>query len=379
MKSINFSVLAMLALSVLVVGCAQEEEQAAAEAVRPVKTLVIEAPDLGGVRQFPGRVDASRKVDLAFRVPGKVTELPVKEGDEVEQGQVLAQLDARDFELVVQDRQGEFDRAKKNFERASRLLKQNAIATMDYDRIESEFKTAEAALERAQRDVEYTTLKAPFEGNISRRLIENFQQVQAKQPVLELRDLSVLEVKFGVPEGIMLQIREVEQTGEDRSQIPIYATFEAAPGKRYDLTEKEVATSADPETQTFQATFVMPAPSDATVLPGMTASVTADLTQYLGSTDIYLLPVGAVTADNELEGTVWVVDEEAMTVASRTVKVGKMMGARIQVLEGVEPGDRVVVAGAPYLSEGMKVRLMPEIEQAEPRPDDLKLQNAASS
>ncbi len=371
--------ISLAVLTFLLIGCSEQEEQAQGEVVRPVKTLLIEQPDLGGKRQFPAVVDASQRVDLSFRVAGKLVDLPVKEGDEVEQGQLVGQLDQTDFELVVQDRQASYDNATKNFERAKRLLKESAIATMDYDRIESELKSAKAALDLANQDLGYTTLTAPFGGSIARRLVENFEEVEAKQPVLELRDLSIIEVRFGIPESIMLRVQQASTTGEQSADPEVVASFDTAPGKSYPLTLKEIATRADPQTQTFTATYVMPAPEDLLVLPGMTASVTADLSQYFGSSEVFLIPVSAVTADNELEGTIWVVDESTMTVAPRKVKVGKMTGSRIEVLEGVKSGDRLVVAGTPYLAEGMKVRLLPEVEQAEPRPDDVKLQNAASS
>ena len=371
--------LMMVLISPLFVACSEQEMQPQTEVVRPVKTVLIEAPDLGGKRQFPGVIDASRRADLSFRVAGKLVELPVKEGDQVDQGQLVAQLDRTDFELVVKDRQANYDNAVKNFERAERLLKESAIATMDYDRIESELKSADAALDLAKQDLSYTTLTAPFKGNVSRRLLENFEEVEAKQPVLELRDLSTMEVRFGIPESIMLRIQQASATEAEGDDPEVVASFDTAPGKSYPLTLKEIATRADPQTQTFTATYVMPAPDDLSVLPGMTATVTADLTQYLGASEIFLVPVSALTSDNELEGTVWLVDESTMTVAPHKVKVGKMTGTRIEVLEGVKSGDRLVVAGTPYLAEGMKVRLLPEVEQAEPRPDDVKPNNTASS
>jgi multidrug efflux pump subunit AcrA (membrane-fusion protein) len=89
----------------LLAGCAEEVPEEQVEVARPVKTLVVAAPETGGERKFPARIEAVRKAELSFRVPGKVQELDVKEGDEVSEGQVLAKLDTTDFEIVLADRQ----------------------------------------------------------------------------------------------------------------------------------------------------------------------------------------------------------------------------------------------------------------------------------
>ena len=205
-------------------------------------------------------------------------------------------------------------------------------------------------------------MKAPFAGDIAKRLIQRFEEVEAKQPVIALRDTSVLEVKFDVPQTIMLRLLD---DGDDVAEPVVYVSFESAKGKRYKLRFKEIATKADTKTQTFEVTYVMPAPADLVVLPGMATSVSVDLSQYLGRREIYYLPVSAVVGDITLSPEIWVVDETSMTVAPKPVRVGKMRAHQIEGLDGAKPGDRVVVAGTPFLVEGMKVRLMPDFEQAE--------------
>ena len=115
----------------------------------------------------------------------------------------------------------------------------------------------------------------------------------------------------------------------------------------------------------------MPAPTDFMVLPGMTVTVTADLSKVEMAKSQYFLPAAAVTADAGLKPVVWVVDEETMTVHRVPVEVGRLSGSSIQVEGGLTPGSRIVVAGVGQLAEGMKVRLMPEREQAEPRPSEV--------
>ncbi len=355
----------------LLLACSEPPPPVVEEVSRPVKTLLIEAPASSGVRNFPARIDAHHKAELAFRVPGKVQELLVKEGDRVKEGQEVAKLDPTDFQIVVNDRQASFDNAKKNFGRAKDLIKKGNISKMDYDRLEAESKNSRAALDTASQDLEYTSLKAPFAGTIAKRHIQRFEEVQAKQEVLSLQDVTMLEVKFDVPESIIRGIRADETGKGGRDRVKLFATFKDLPGREFPLTFKEIATKADSKTQTFEATYTMEQLAEATVLPGMTATVTVDLSALGTEVAVFTVPVSAVVGDYKLDPRVWTVDQQSMTVKPQSVKVGRMLGDDIEVLEGIEPGSRIVIAGTPFLVEGMKVTLMPELEQAEPRTDEL--------
>ena len=353
-------------------GCAEEAPVEEPAVVRPVKTVLIDAPESGGIRNFPARIDANRKAELSFRVPGKVQELLVKEGDEVVEDQDVARLDPTDYEIVVNDREATYSNSKKNFDRAKDLIEKGHISQMDYDRLEAEFKNADAALKTARQDLRYTKLQAPFSGVIAKRHIERFEEVIAKQTVLSLQDTSLLEVKMDVPESMVRSIRSsAEGRAERRAAVKVTASFDGLPGRQFPLTFKEVATKADPQTQTFQITFTMEPVSGATVLPGMTANVTLDLSAIADSEEqVFTVPVSSVVGDYKLDPRVWVVDQASMTVNPRSVKVGRMWGDNIQVSEGLEPGDLLVTAGVPFLVEGMKITLLPDLEQAEPRPGE---------
>jgi RND family efflux transporter MFP subunit len=369
----SHNLLFALAISLGIAGCSEPPPVEQEAVSRPVKTIVIGEADLGGSRSFPARIAAAKRAELAFRVPGTVQDLPIKEGDRLEQGDLVARLDPTDFQIVVNDRQATFDKASKNFERGRELVGSGAISRSDFDRLEAEFKNARAALAAAQQDLAYTELTAPFKGMVARRLVQRFEEVQAKQPVVQMQNIERLEVKFDVPESIIRNLRA--DSGQAHERIGVYAMFEGQPGRQFPLEFKEISTKADETTQTFEATYLMEQWERGTVLPGMTATVTVDLSEFLAEgAVVFSVPVSAVVGDYKLSPQVWVVDEASMTVSSRPVKVGRLVGNGIQVLEGLEPGMRLVTAGTPFLVEGMQVSLLPELEQAQPRPDDLKYQ-----
>jgi RND family efflux transporter MFP subunit len=347
-------------------GCSKQEEAEVIDMARPVKSVVVSEAEAGGERKFPGRVDSTSKAELAFRIPGTVQTIHVRKGDLVEAGQVLIELDPTDYEIVLKDRQATYDRAKADFERAKELVKDGFISRSDYDQKEGEYKNAEAALHAAVQDIAYTKLTAPFGGTIAERYAEKAEEVQAKQNVLAIQDEDQLEIKVDVPENI---VSRVDRAGASE-KVPVYATFDAAPDRRVDLTFKEVSTRADAATQTFQVTFLMAPPEGLTVLPGMTANVVADLGSVKAGEGKQYLPVSAVTADAGLDPFVWVIDEQKMTVSKQPVQVGRMSGWNIEVESGIEPGSRIVTAGVGYLAEGMQVRLMAQQEQAQPRPEE---------
>ena len=360
----------------LLSGCGGEDRELPPPASRPVKLFTVGGGSKEAIRTFPGRVDATQRAELAFRVSGQLQELRIKEGDLVEEGQVLAKLDPTDYEIVVEDRQANYDNAERNFTRGKELIVDGNISRLDYDRMEANYRTASAALTAAKQDLEYTVLTAPFQGRIARRNVENFEEVLARQTVIWLQNITELDIIFDLPESVVRSVRGgVKDEGDVRSSeaagtVRAYAQFEGRSQRRFTLRPKELATKADDQTQTFRTTFTMDAPSDFNVLPGMTANVVIDLSEVVDKDAVKWIPARAVQADSGLKPRVWVLDAETMTVTSRSVEVGRMSGRSIQVLDGLDGGEEIVSVGGPYLAEGMLVTRMKLTEQATPRADD---------
>jgi RND family efflux transporter MFP subunit len=373
MRMSKGSIIGLFLTGLSVTGCGEPPTTEATETVRPIKSFLIESAASGAIRTFPARIGAGRQAELAFRVSGVLNQLPVKEGDQVVAGQLVAALDPTDLQIIYSQRKANYDKANRNFTRAKELIKKDNISNMDYDRLEAEFKSAKASLSAAQQELNYTKLTAPFSGTIAQLYLDNFEEVQAKQSLLILQDISELEVKFDVPERLIrgLTPEDRESTKDD---VSVSVSFTDLPGSSYPLTFREITTQADAKTQTFQVTYTMPKLENANILPGMTAKVTVDLSQIDSDSTIHTVPASAIVGDYKLNPQAWIINSDSMTVESRSVKVGRLLGEKIEVFEGLKPGDRIVTAGTPFLVEGMKVRLMPEKEQAIQRPDDLKYQ-----
>jgi RND family efflux transporter MFP subunit len=137
--------------------------------------------------------------------------------------------------------------------------------------------------------------------------------------------------------------------------VEILAEFSGAPGIQFPAHIKEIAQRADPVTQTFQVRVGLQAPQGINLLPGMTGSVylTYRRSGVLGNR--ILAPISALHREPSGEQVVWVVGT-SQAVTRRPVKVGDALGGEVEILEGLAPGDRIVVAGVTFLREGMQVR-----------------------
>lgn len=360
-------------VTLLLSACNKQDVKPTAPIIRPVKIFTVQMSEAGAVRHFPGRVEASQQADLAFRVSGTLTDIAVKEGDIVDKNQVLAKIDDTDFKISVQDKQASYDKTRRNFERAKELIVSGYISKMDYDRMESEAKKDKAALTNAKQQLDYTQLRAPFSGQIARRFVDNFEEVAAKQVIFALQGVNSLDVVINIPESIVRSLRASEV--EDRKRdIAVYAEFEGQKSHHFPLQTKEIATKADPDTQTFQVRFTMPSPKAFTVLPGMTVNVVIDFSKFTQAKPVFWLPASAVVADPVLGSRVWVLDPDTMTVSAQPVTIGRMRHNEIQVTKGLVGNEEVVAVGATYLAKGMKVSRMVQSEQAVPRQEDRRFQ-----
>lgn len=336
-------------------GCGKKEEPVQKEVVRPVKAITIQAAGTSASRSYPGQVRASRRVDLAFKVAGPLVELPVEEGQEVRRGQLIAKILPRDFKIRLDQAKAKALEADQQYQRYRDLYAKNQVSKADFDKFKSQRDVTVAQEADARNALKDTNLKAPFEGIIAKRYVENFEEVQAKQPIVFLQDIRQVEMLLNVPESEMATIR-----GE--IQAKAYAQFPTAPDKRWDLSMKEFSTQADPKTQTYQVVLVMPQPEEINVLPGMTGTVVIELSgeSEAAAGPQIMIPAIAVVTSEEGNPFVWGIDKEN-TVKRLPVKVGQVTGSEnVVVQEGLSGGEVIAVAGMTKLKEGMQVRIWEE-------------------
>lgn len=344
-----FRCMMLLFVAIAFTGCGDSTEFTAPEPKpRPVKAITLSESGDNTTRTFPATVRAADRIDLSFEVSGKIIKLPVQEGELLDKGALVAQLDQRDFISTVNEARARFTNAKGNFNRAEDLLEKKFISPAEYDKLKSDMEVARAQMEKAEKALESTTLVTPFKGRIAVRHVENFQEILAKETIVSLQGSDFLELVVNVPERIMATVTNV------REDASITAQFDALPNKQFDVTIKEYSTQADPITQTFRFVLQMPRPNEGNILPGMTATVMAKR-KTEGGRIHFVLPTSAIAYNPAGEPSVWLVENNLSKRVA--VTLGELIGQdKISVESGVNPGNVVIVAGTSKLREGMKVR-----------------------
>ena len=354
-----------MAFTVLALSSCDSEDAASEQAVRPIRAARVGDIQEIDRRSFPGRAQATQEVDLSFRVDGPLISLPVKIGDRVNQGSLLARVDPRDFEVRVRNADAQVERAKANLERADseyqRMLglrerNPGAVSELVLERSREGFVSGradvaalEATVDAAQDAVNDTYLEAPYDGTIVANYVDNFQYVQARQPVLRLLDNIRIEFQFSVPETMISMVQYVTN---------IRVRFDAFPDLEIPAEVKEIGTEASQTTRTYPITLIMDQPEEAEILPGMAGRATGEarMPDDREQVDI-VVPVTALFSTTSGEQSyVWVIDQEIETVSRREVQLGRLANTGVEILSGLEPGELIATAGVNFLQEGQQVR-----------------------
>lgn len=339
--------------------CEEEAPPEKQEVTRPAKLFTVEAPGASVLRSFPGEVKASDRAELAFRVSGELNQLLATRGMKVKQGDLLASLDPSDYQAALNQARAEYGLAKSQFERIEGLVEKQLISKADYDTRQAELRVAQSALDRAQNNLSYTKVLAPFDGVVAQQLAENFERVTAGQVILVMQTGKMLDVIVDIPESI---VARVERRPDDEAPSGLHVRFDSVGAQLHEAVYKEHEAQADPATLTYKVTFSLPAPEGVNILPGMTATVVADVSGlFEGQSDGFLVPIESVFAaedasvDSETR-YVWKVDPESMRTQRAEVTVGSLSGDSIAVLSGLNGGDMIIAAGANAVYDDMPVR-----------------------
>jgi multidrug efflux system membrane fusion protein len=352
----------------LLSACGQSEEPAkTVETIRPIKLMKAGGSLAGKTKKLPGTVRAADRVDLAFQVPGTLAEFPVKEGQIVKKGTLVARIDPRDYETNLRNAEGTSAKAQAalayaiaEYKRYVKVKETDPGAVSDSmvslkraaEKVaRADLQSAKATVAAANDQLEYTRLKAPFDGVIAQKYVDNYQEVQAKQAVLSLQNVTDVEVIIDVPELMIAPIRKT---------LPhFYAEFTADPNRRFELRVKEFATQADSVTQTYRVVLVMPAPGGIRILPGMTVNVAIEFTEEVEASGEILIPASAVFADDAGRPQVWVIDPNTMKAQRRAVTTGELSGGdSIRIVSGLNADETIAISGVSMLSEGQTVRAL---------------------
>lgn len=360
----KLSLLSLLSITLLLIACSEEnlpEKQTA----RPIRAMTVGDVIVLQQRSFPGRARANQEVNLAFRVTGPLISRPVNIGDVVNQGDVVARIDPRDFEVRLRNANANLQRAKANLQRALSDHERNlTIQRRDPDLIseaildqseealnlaQADIAALEASMDAAKDELSYTYLRAPFDGTIVATYVQNFEFVQARQRIARLLDATRIEFVINIPETMISLVSYIDD---------IQVVFDVFPGVKIPAEIKEIGTEASEATRTFPVTLIMDQPEDNRILPGMAGRASGKVRQPSDTERLdIVIPVTAVFSPKAGNGSyVWVIDDSTNTVSRRAIRVENVTNTGLVVEEGLAYGEMIAIAGVHFLDEGQQVQ-----------------------
>ena len=336
-----------VALLLFLVGCGggRYAETANTPVVKVVTATAVEYQR----DDFPALTTADDAVNLAFKISGRVVDIPVAKGVAVRRGEVVARLDSRDVEVQVEASKSAFREAQSRLDRARRLLAHSAISEQEVESLENALTQAQSAYDNALDMLSETRILAPFDGVVERTYVDAFERVSSGQAILRIVNPVSTTVGFTAPESL------VNLLGLPTTRYSV--EFDAWPEVAFSAVIKSFArTSSDALGFPVSLRLVDVDNSRYAISPGMTCIATVITPER--DQEAVRLPLTAIYAPVGDKNYVWVVGADDR-VSRREVVLGSPVGSdSVVVLRGVAAGERVVVAGVYHLREGERVRII---------------------
>ncbi|MBM7035942.1 efflux RND transporter periplasmic adaptor subunit [Vibrio ulleungensis] len=331
--------------TMLLLGCEVESKESLSPTIKPVKMSQYQKKIGTNQHRFLGEVVAANRTVMSFRVAGEVTQLDVEMGEHVAKGDVIATLDQKDYQLALAAKQAELDLARAKHQRSESLYSQSLISRDRYDQSVTQFEIAQAERDQARTELNYSVLKAPFDGMVSIKHVLAHEVVGAQQPVVTLVDTQSYEVRFDVPVTTAQSILDAD--------FGLIFRLDAKPNQPLMASVTESFIRPDQDTNTFQITASLEASETLALLPGMSGTVEVAEQGVSFSTSIPTSSWIEVTAtDGITNGWVWIYNPINSEVSKRHVTIDHEQNT----LTGINDGEYFVTTGVSALQDGQQVR-----------------------
>lgn len=325
------------------------------EADNFVRSVKLSRPEtLGNVsnKSFSGVVKEAREISLGFKADGQIEKIFVKEGDFVHEGDVIAVLDKKDYQLGVDAYQIQYDQLKAEVARMEQLYKAKSISGNDYEKALAGLRQLEVQLKVNKNKLEYATLTAPVSGYIQNVNYEKAEMLQAGSPVVNLLDVSGIKIEVDIPASLYVQ----------RDKFSGFSCSSSLdPGVSYPLNLVSINRKAN-SAQLYKMILSLPNPASAKLTAGMNVAVNISVKDSKDAKAGFTLPVSSIiNADGKTY--VWVLGRDT-TVSRREIKIDGIDAAgRVIVKDGLMGQEEIIKAGVNSLQEREKVRILPESDK----------------
>ena len=324
--------------------CGGGDKQKQEMKVHSVMTVTPVDRQESAVRNFSGVVKENSTVSLSFRTPGQIKSILVKDGSPVKQGQLVATLDTKDYQLQVDAAQTQYDQLKNEVERLRQLHEGKSLSGNDYEKAVSGLEQRRIQLQNAKNQLSYTSLRAPVSGTIQKVHYEPSEMVNAGMPVMDLIDTRRMEVEINVPAEIYRQLANTTQA------------YCIVAGERYGLQKTSVLTKADAN-QLFTVRYAISGKLSAGVNVDVFVEMGGDVEVDGLNVNGLSIPAHAIFEDDG-KPYVWVVEKDEVVKRRAVTLNGVDSEGMAVVSSGITVNDRVVKAGVKALHDGDKVKVL---------------------
>lgn len=320
----------------------------------PVRAVIWEVVSsrFDSEERFIGSVSAREMVELQSEIQGVISSIEFEEGQRVEAGDILVRLDETKLKAQLEQVMADLEQFRTDFEMDRQLYEESTISKQAYDQTLSRLKRAEATMDLRKRELADTVIRAPFAGVVGTRDISVGQVVNPQTTLTFLVMLDPIDIEFQLPERFVSKVSEGQNVDVE---------VRAWPGERFEGRVHFIASYVDQGTRTVQVKARIEN-KDNRLKPGMFGEVFLAMESY---DDAILIPETALFRIlNSREASVYRVTGENK-VEMVTIETGKRLPGVIQILQGLSPGDRVIVEGTQKAIPGADVIPAP-VEGLEP-------------
>jgi membrane fusion protein (multidrug efflux system) len=310
----------------------------------PVETQAVEDGRIARSVAVSGNVEPIRTVGVISQLPGALRTVVAEEGTWVEQGAVLATLDDREIAAQLASAEAAYELAQANFQRAERLRERQVITEAEYERDRAALAAAAAQRDQLRTRSGYATIRAPITGIVTEKLVEAGDVMGQQTRLFTIADLSTMVVRVRVSE-----LDVVALSPGDNVEVAL----DAFPGRPLTGRIRRIFPAADPTSRLVPVEVAITGPDARIARPGFLARVTFALGEKV---NVRLVPASAIVKDASGSEALFVVENQR--AARRLVRTGLISAGRVEIVDGVDTGELVVVTGANQLRDGVEVRIV---------------------
>lgn len=340
---------------------AEEDDDAEEDQPVPVEVAMVGRGDIVAVYSGTVTLEAENEAGVVAKAGGEVTALLVEEGDIVEAGQVLARIDARQLRLELSQTRANLQKLQTDYQRNIELHDKGLLSAGAFQGMQFDLDALEASHDLAKLQLSYTNITAPFAGVVTTRFVKVGNTISTNEQVFHIADLDPLQADLFVPEKEFSKLAPEQQ---------VDIKVDALPGESFAGKVARISPVVDPQTGTFKVTVEVAAGKDR-LKPGMFGRISVVYDIHRAA---LLVPRSALV-DEQSDPAVFVVEDSV--AKRRSLTLGYNQGGDIEVLAGLDEGERVIVIGQGGLKNGGKVAVVGD-DSDTPEPDAMAADASAT-